>query len=155
MRRKEGQGEAHVFNHRTFERKLTRPLCLCPSLIHILNLSEVTAPQKWHLKLRPGTVCRAAGSSWDRIPPLVLHAASVTQVCPPFCLNLLSEKDRGLLEPPGPWLIWDGEGLRSFSVLLWVTGMGEYVGHPHWCGGRPVGTQRDSSRRCGSSGTAP
>lgn len=58
------------------------PLCLCPALIHILNLSEVTAPQKWHLKLRPGTVCRAAGSSWDRIPPLVLHAASVRQPGP-------------------------------------------------------------------------
>lgn len=114
MRRKEGQGEAHVFNHRTFERKLTWPLCLCPSLIHILNLSEVTALQKWHPKLRPGTVCRAAGSSWDRIPPLVLHAASVTQVCSPFCLNLLSGIDLGLLEPPGPLQLFK----RSFHETL-------------------------------------
>lgn len=115
MRRREGQGKAPVFNHRTFERKLTWPLCLCPSLIHILNLSEVTALQKWHLKLRSGMVCRVAGSSWDRIPPLILHAASVMQPCPSFCLSLLSRA-------PGPsWSLadlgWGGAQVPSCPAV--------------------------------------
>lgn len=103
------------------------------SHVHILNLPEGTPPQQWHLQWRPGTVCRATGSSWNRIPPLVLHATSVTQSCPPFRANRLSGKDLGLLEPPGLWLIWNGWGLRSLPVPLWITGMGEHVGCPHWC----------------------
>lgn len=116
------------------------PLCLCPSHIHLLNLSDETPPQKWHLKPRPGTVCRAAGSFWNRISPFVLHAASVTPSCP----YLLSGKD-----PRASGASW------SQADQGWVGGSDPFLSHcgswgweSTWdahtgSGGGPVGTQTE------------